>query len=683
MALGGLFVKPQKFLDAIRALGKKKRIAKKLSSKQWAKIPAQIRQRAYFTSNVESIKFLSRSKKMLSEYLAGAREYVTRPDGTRVVALKKNARADFIFEMQRLAKQEGLGDILPPGLDMSRDMITRMKDVASESRLKLIFDTQTQQAQAYGYYKQGQDPAILDAYPAQRFIRAEQRKVPRPLHQQNRNEVRRKDDMDFWLRMNDESIGGLGVPFGPWGFNSGMDVEDVSRKDAIRMGLIGDNESVLPPDDTFNKGVKAAAKDVPTEFLNKFLEKLDMDAVTTGDFIQLIEHYSDAPAQERAKPVPVPKPKVVKTSALERYERQKKEVNAMLKGFHNLEKEVKKAEKASEKAWMVRRNYEDEYKMLNDLEELKKAQNLTSEQEKYLQKNRSKFTKKGLEKLEKQQDKIAIREEKLREKWVSSDEKLFNKIATKGEDAASVALTPRWKNGKPRGKKLPGDLQAGVDGFNQLTGRIQAEAIRGIEQDRFGENAHSLLESNAITFLPETEVVRGKRIKSRAFSRQKSGIFVRKSAKPRTVVHELGHQLEGRHPKIKKMATEWLEKRIENGKRIITEKMNAASDAGKHNMAREYERKLQKYQLRKLRDITKNDFYGNDELAYEDDFLSPYIGKKYKWGSTEVVSMGMEWMFQDPVSFHRKDPGHFDLILRIINAVFDVERDEYPESLKQ
>ena len=60
-------------------------------------------------------------------------------------------------------------------------------------------------------------------------------------------------------------------------------------------------------------------------FLNKFLEKLDMDAVTTGDFIQLIEHYSDAPAQERAKPVPVPKPKVVKTSALERYERQKNE----------------------------------------------------------------------------------------------------------------------------------------------------------------------------------------------------------------------------------------------------------------------------------------------------------------------------------------------------------------------
>ena len=233
-----ILIKPLKFLDAVRRLGKKKPIAKKLSSKQWAAMPTAIRERAYFTSNVESMKFLNKSKKMLGDYLSGARETVTTPDGRKVTALKKASRADFIYKMQKLAKETGLGNILPPGTDMSRDLITRMKDVASESRLKLIFDTQTQQAQAYGYYKQGQDPAILDAYPAQRFIRAEQRKVPRPLHQKNRNEVRRKDDMEFWLRMNNQSLGGFGVPFGPWGFNSGMDVEDVRRDAAIRVGLI-------------------------------------------------------------------------------------------------------------------------------------------------------------------------------------------------------------------------------------------------------------------------------------------------------------------------------------------------------------------------------------------------------------------------------------------------------------
>ena len=301
-----IIIKPLKFMEAIRRLGKKKPIAKKLSSKQWAAMPTAIRERAYFTSNVESMKFLNKSKKMLVDYLSGAREMVTTPDGKRVSALKKTSRADFIYKMQKLAKETGLGNILPPGTDMSRDLITRMKDIASESRLKLIFDTQTQQAQSYGYYKQGQDPAILDAYPAQRFIRAEQRKVPRPLHKRNRNEVRRKDDMEFWLRMNNQSIGGFGVPFGPWGFNSGMDVEDVRRDEAIRMGLIAKNEQVLPPDDTFNKDLKAAA-DVEGEFLEKFMDKLGMDAINEGKYVTMAEKISDAPVPKASEEVDLKK----------------------------------------------------------------------------------------------------------------------------------------------------------------------------------------------------------------------------------------------------------------------------------------------------------------------------------------------------------------------------------------
>ena len=300
-----LLIKPLKFLSAINRLGKKKPVAKRLSSKQWAAMPTQIRERAYFTSNVESMKFLNRSQKMIKDYLSGAREMVTTPDGRRVSALKKTSRADFVYEMQKLAKQTGMGNVLPPGEDMSRDMITRTKDIASETRLKLIFDTQTQQAQSYGYYKQGQDPAILDAYPAQRFIRAEQRKVPRPLHKKNRNEVRRKDDMEFWLRMNDQSIGGFGVPFGPWGFNSGMDVEDVRRDKGLQMGLIAKNQQVLPPDDTFNKGLKAAA-DVEPEFLKKFLDKMGKDAYTNGEFVEIIEKISNVPAPAPAKKVDIP-----------------------------------------------------------------------------------------------------------------------------------------------------------------------------------------------------------------------------------------------------------------------------------------------------------------------------------------------------------------------------------------
>ena len=307
MASLELLIKPEKFSEAIRKLGRKKPIAKKLSSKEWAAMPVHIRERAYFTANVESMKFLNRSKKMLDDYLSGARETVTTPDGRKVTALKKASRSDFVYEMQKLAKETGLGNVLPPGEDMSRDMITRMKDITSESRLNLIFDTQTQQAQAYGYYKQGQDPAILDAYPCQRFIRAEQRKEPRPLHERNKNKVKRKDDMDFWLKMNDQSIGGLGVPFGPWGFNSGMDVEDVRRDEAEKLGLIEKNEQVLPPDDTFNKGLKASA-DVEPEFLKKFMDKVGMDAINEGEFVTLSQRMSDVPPPAPAKRVALPEP---------------------------------------------------------------------------------------------------------------------------------------------------------------------------------------------------------------------------------------------------------------------------------------------------------------------------------------------------------------------------------------
>ena len=63
-----------------------------------------------------------------------------------------------------------------------------------------------------------------------------------------------------------------------------------------------------------------------------------------------------------------------------------------------------------------------------------------------------------------------------------------------------------------------------------------------------------------------------------------------------------------------------------------------------------------------------------NEKVYEDDFLDPYVGKVYEMtGDTEIISMGMQWMYNDPVGFHEKDPDHFDLILRILKGVPNIE----------
>ena len=134
--------------------------------------------------------------------------------------------------------------------------------------------------------------------------------------------------------MNNQSLGGFGVPFGPWGFNSGMDVEDVRRDEAIRLGLIEKNEQVLPPDDTFNKGLKAAA-DVEAEFLEKFMDKLGNDAINYGETVELAQKMSDVPAPKPAKPIPkveqmviegLPEPEKFKTPEPQSYVSQQREV---------------------------------------------------------------------------------------------------------------------------------------------------------------------------------------------------------------------------------------------------------------------------------------------------------------------------------------------------------------------
>lgn len=61
-----------------------------------------------------------------------------------------------------------------------------------------------------------------------------------------------------------------------------------------------------------------------------------------------------------------------------------------------------------------------------------------------------------------------------------------------------------------------------------------------------------------------------------------------------------------------------------------------------------------------------------DELADKDDFISAYIGKLYgPYGdpyATEVLSMGLQYMYQDPVWFYEQDPQMFDFIVGLISG---------------
>lgn len=265
------FVKPIPFQEAIDKIGGQTLIGSQMNSAEWADVPVMLRDSSLFSSTVESVRFLQRGKDGFTDFLSGARE--TLPNGE--TALKTGSRQDFIKQLQEFALKEGMGPLDP------KDKGT-LKDITSERRLGLIFDTKIRQAQDYGGWKQGMDPDVLDAFPAQRFIRVIDVEEPRDAHSPYEDQVALKSDLDFWIRINED----FGVPWGPWGWGCGHDVEDVDRDEAERLGLIAPGHVAQPADLDLNERLQASTQGLDPDLLAKLRDELGEQVTITGDSIK-------------------------------------------------------------------------------------------------------------------------------------------------------------------------------------------------------------------------------------------------------------------------------------------------------------------------------------------------------------------------------------------------------------
>jgi len=251
------FVKPIPFEEAIQKLSQKQLVTSGLDTEGWRLVPTGLRDRAFFSSRVESARFLQRGRDALGDFLKGATEELPQPDGSVATALKTGSRADFVKQMQDFAISENMGP-----LDV--EDVGTIKDIRTERRLGLIYDVQTRSAQDYGYWKQGMDADVLDAFPAQRFIRERESKEPRAWHTAHEGEVHLKSDLGFWKGLNHD----FGVPWGPWGWGCGHDVEDVDREEAEALGLIAPGEEVSPVEQNFNEGLQASVEGLDPDMVD-------------------------------------------------------------------------------------------------------------------------------------------------------------------------------------------------------------------------------------------------------------------------------------------------------------------------------------------------------------------------------------------------------------------------------
>lgn len=119
-------------------------------------------------------------------------------------------------------------------------------------------------------------------------------------------------------------------------------------------------------------------------------------------------------------------------------------------------------------------------------------------------------------------------------------------------------------------------------------------------------------------------------------------VFLKRTEDVGTAVHEWGHQIELSVPGVRAATDEFLRHRV-------------GSEAP-----------------RKMKDVMKGK-YRDDELGREDDFRKAfgdqcwYVGKVYR-DASEIVSMGLEKLYNDPGEFAKKDPEYCAFILGILDG---------------
>lgn len=242
----------------------------------WSDVPEALRDRAMFSARVENLRLLQSFQDRLAQSIGILRRPGMGKDGGEGAY---QTRERFIAEHQAMGREFGLAPSDPGERG-------GLKDITSERRLGLIYDTQTKMAQGYARHRMGQDPDVLRAFPALEFVRVASRKAPR-------GDWKRR-----WIaaggavfggrmiaRVNDpvwRKLSRFGKPYAPFDFGSGMGTRKVARREAERLGVTAPGEE--PPAgavEDFNAGLEQSVADLRPEFQrqlkNIFQEQIEIE----------------------------------------------------------------------------------------------------------------------------------------------------------------------------------------------------------------------------------------------------------------------------------------------------------------------------------------------------------------------------------------------------------------------
>ena len=207
-------------MTAAEKILKKALIGSSLNSREWNLVQAGLRDRAFISSQVESMRILHAARRMVADRAGG-----------------QLSASEIRRDLRKVISSTGYRP--PAGKEGT------LQDLYSKRRLDTIIRTNVEQARGYVRHLDGMKPGAFAAFPGQELIRVRERKEKRDWATRWKNAGGRfyngrmialRDD-PIW-----ERISVFGNPFPPFDWGSGMGVRAVSRRDSIALGVVTDNE---------------------------------------------------------------------------------------------------------------------------------------------------------------------------------------------------------------------------------------------------------------------------------------------------------------------------------------------------------------------------------------------------------------------------------------------------------
>lgn len=616
---------PMPFTDALDYLRDKQAVGSAMDTAAWREVPDAIRTKAFFSATLTSAQVARRMQDYIDDFLSQDRD--VNDKGQEFFS--SQGRAEFVAKFRQMMIDEGFGHVLPDGSIDPDINDNDLRDLRSCRRLQLIFDTQVEQANSYGQFLEGQDEDILDIWPCWKFVRVRPVMSPRPYHEAALGQMRRKDDLEFWLSLNRD----FNVPWGPWGFNSGCGTEDVDREEAEAAGAIKPSDKVKPIVKEFNDRLQQSVAGMGPDVRSWIKRQL-------GDMVTI---HGDKAIYNKPEPSPAPRPDAVPAArpakTPEQVQQQRQRIGDKI--ADRQQRQAADREQIAVRAWadFTRRRDAVLAPLVDRLKAAKAAFERDGTPENRIawiaasdafKAAAASWLPDGM------LYKATIKEIQRRESqsWTRTYRDSLRALALdgvvipkdkRGTVAVSMVKMDARGNVTPAApKKLPSNVRQGLDLARSIVGADKLPPSLGV---------HVLQDSTA-----------------RAFH-YIGNIKVSTTSTPGTIAHELAHAIEYHRPDVLRQSAAFL-----------------------------YDR-AQGESAKKLQDLFPDSDFRLSETTLEDKWAakggSVYIGKLYCHGydanmgrdqfissvyGSEILSMGMQRMLESPVAFQRQDPEFYQFI---------------------